>query len=108
MQYNGNEIYFSLYFGSIEKEVFSLKRNKATGYDELRPGILRGTVIYMSKQLCRIVKFSSNTSNVSNIQESTKFTAIFKSENSDFPENSKIGVANSVKTIGESSTSTTF
>ena len=71
----------------IEKELCSLKRNKATGLDELPSGLLKGCAKNISEPLCYIMNLSIKTSIVPNIWKSAKVVPIFKSGNHDLPEN---------------------
>ena len=71
----------------IEKELCSLKRNKATGLDELPSGLLKDCANNISEPLCYIMNLSIKTSTVPNIWKSAKAVPIFKSGNHDLPEN---------------------
>ena len=68
-------------------ELCSLKRNKATGLDELPSGLLKDCAKNISEALCYIMNLSIKTSTVPNIWKSAKVVPIFKSGNHDLPEN---------------------
>ena len=71
----------------IEKELCSLKRNKATGLDELLYGLLKDCTKNISEPLYYIMNLSIKTSIVPNIWKAAKVVPIFKSGNHDLPEN---------------------
>ena len=71
----------------IEKELRSLKRNKATGLDEPPTGLLKVCAMFISQPLCHIMNMSINTSTVPSIWKTAKVTPIFKSGNHELPAN---------------------
>ena len=77
--------YVSIVF--IEKELRSLKRQKATGIDELPPGLLRDCAKGISKPICHIINLSIQTSTVPSIWKVAKISPVFKSGVSTLPEN---------------------
>ncbi|XP_057305259.1 uncharacterized protein LOC130642190 [Hydractinia symbiolongicarpus] len=84
-----NKIFITGYISKIfvEKELRSLKRNKATGIDELTPGMLKDCAILISKPLSHIINLSINTSTVPSAWKVAKVAPIFKSGDSSLPEN---------------------
>ena len=77
--------YVSIVF--IEKELSSLKRQKATGIDELPPGLLKDCAKGISKPLCHIINLSIQTSTVPTIWKVAKISPVFKSGVNTLPEN---------------------
>ena len=71
----------------VEKELRKLKRDKATGIDDLPPGMLKDCALLISKPLCHIINLSIKTSTVPTIWKVAKITPTFKSGNSSLPEN---------------------
>ena len=71
----------------VEKELRALRRNKATGLDQLPPGLLKDCAAHISGPLCHILNLSIKSSTVPNIWKAAKVTPIFKSGNHELPEN---------------------
>ncbi|XP_057308170.1 uncharacterized protein LOC130646052 [Hydractinia symbiolongicarpus] len=84
-----NKIFMTGYISKIfvEKELRSLKRNKATGIDELPPGMLKDCAILISKPLSHIINLSINTSTVPSAWKVAKVAPIFKSGDSSLLKN---------------------
>ncbi len=68
----------------VEKELRALRRNKATGLDELPPGLLKDCAAHISRPLCHILNLSIESGTVPNIWKAAKVTPIYKSGNHDF------------------------
>ena len=71
----------------ILKELRSLKRQKATGVDELPPGMLKDCSFFIAGPLAHIINLSIKTSTVPSIWKIAKITPVFKSGDSSQPEN---------------------
>ena len=71
----------------IEKELRSLVRNKATGIDDLPPGMLKDCAALIAKPLCHIINLSLRSSTIPSIWKVAKITPIFKSGNTSLTEN---------------------
>lgn len=71
----------------VEKELRALSRNKATGPDELPPGMLKDCATHISKPLSYILNLSIDSGTVPSIWKAAKITPIFKSGNRELPEN---------------------
>ena len=71
----------------IEKELRSLNRQKATGIDELPPGLLKDCAKGISKPICHIINLSIQTSTVPTIWKVAKISQVFKSGVNTLPEN---------------------
>ena len=71
----------------IEKELRNLKRQKATGTDNLPPGLLKDFVMYRVTPLCYIINLSISTSTILTIWKHAKVSSVFKSGDSSEPGN---------------------
>ena len=71
----------------IEKELRLLKRQKATGIDDLPPGLLKDCAKVISGPLSHIINLSIKTCTVPFIWKIAKILPAFKSGNSSLPEN---------------------
>ena len=72
----------------VEKELRALRRNKATGLNELPPGLLKDCAAHISGPLCHIINLSIDSGTVPSVWKAAKVTSpIFKSGNHEFPEN---------------------
>ena len=71
----------------VEKELRLIKRNKATGVDNLPPGLLKDSAKYTSGPLSFIINLSIKTSTVPMLWKSAKVAPIFKSGHPSLPGN---------------------
>ena len=69
------------------KELKALKRQKASGIDELPPGLLRDCADIIAGPLAYIINLSIKTSAVPSVWKVAKITPFFKSGDSTKPEN---------------------
>ena len=71
----------------IEKELRNLKQQKATGIDNLPPGLLKDCAMYIATPLCYIINLSISTSTIPTIWKHAKVSLVFKSGDSSEPGN---------------------
>lgn len=71
----------------VERELRSLKRNKATGLDELPPGMLKDCAEVISKPLASIINLSTSTATVPTQWKKAKVLPSYKSGDTSLPEN---------------------
>ena len=71
----------------IEKELRNLKRQKATGIDNLPPGLLKDFAMYIATPPCYIINLSISTSTIPTIWKHAKISPVFKSGDSSEPGN---------------------
>ena len=71
----------------VEKELRKIKRNKATGLDDLPPTFLKDTARVIAKPVQYVINLSIQTGIVPDIWKSAKITPIFKSGAADLPGN---------------------
>ena len=71
----------------IEKNLCSLKREKATGKDSLAPGLLKDCEMHIETPLCYIINLSISTSPIPTIWKHAKVSPVFKSGDSSEPGN---------------------
>ena len=62
----------------MEKELRNLKRQKATGIDNLPPGLQKDWAISIATPLCYIINLSISTSGIPRIWKHAKVSPIFK------------------------------
>ena len=62
----------------VEKELRSLKRNKATGADEIPPGVIKDSASTLAKPISFLINLSLNTSSVPRDWKIAKITPLFK------------------------------
>ena len=89
-QFTRTDKSFSLGYVSnvfVENELKSMKRQKATGSDELPPGLSKDYATLISEPLCHIINLSIKISIVPTVWKIAKITLIFKSGNTTLPEN---------------------
>ncbi|MEO0684105.1 MAG: reverse transcriptase family protein, partial [Cyanobacteria bacterium J06649_11] len=77
--------YVSILF--VQKELKLLSRKKATGIDDLPPGLLKDCDAFISQPLCHIINLSLQTGSFPTNWKSAKVTPLFKSGSSSLPEN---------------------
>ena len=73
--------------GCVLKHFNRLKRNKATGIDQLPPNMLKDCSEEISGPLASIINLSLNTHTVPTLWKSAKISPVFKSGNPDLVEN---------------------
>ena len=73
--------------GYVLKHLNRLKRNKATGIDQLPPNMLKDCSEEISGPLASIINLSLNTHTVPTLWKSAKISPVFKSGNPDLVEN---------------------
>lgn len=73
--------------GFVLKELKQLKRNKATGVDELPPGMLKDIRGYIADPLCHILNLSVETATMPLKWKIARIIPVYKSGSKKLPEN---------------------
>ena len=73
--------------GFVLKELKQLKRQKATGVDDLPPGLLKDISKYIADPLCHIINLSIRTATIPTKWKIAKLIPIYKSGSVKLPEN---------------------
>ena len=71
----------------IEKQLKKLKRNKATGADDLPPGLLKDCASEITQPLCHLINLSLKHSEIPSDWKHALITPIFKSGSTNDPNN---------------------
>ena len=73
-----------------ENDLLNLKRQKATGIDNLPPGLLKDCAMYIATPLCYIINLSISTSTIPKTQKHAKVLPVFKSGDTSEPGNYRL------------------
>ena len=82
-----NNHFVMRYVAKIFIELRNLKRQKATGIDNLPPGLLKDCAMYIATPPCYIINQSISTSMIPTIWKYVKISPVFKSGGSSGPGN---------------------